>query len=299
MSLSLRQLADRFFAYIAQHNAPGTCYYYRLHVNRFVAQVGDIQVSDIRKYHLLEWGRCWHSIQAVQRLFNWACAEMELIERNPFASVKRPRPGRRRRVLQRAEILRALRAAAPDFRAVLVAMCETIARPQEVRKLLWAQLRWDEATHTMTQALIAGDARFELHDYKARERRADPEEPRLIFVTPRLGRLLARVLQRGANVAGHVFVNHAGRPFSKDAIVTRVRRLRRRAGIAADARGERFVAYNLRHTAATNATINGVPDRVLAGIMGHTSTRTTARYQHPSVQHLRDALRKLRKDRPS
>ena len=58
--------------------------------------------------------------------------------------------------------------------------------------------------------------------------------------------------------------------------------------------GENIVAYTLRHTAATRACTSGVPDRVLADLMGHTSTNTTRRYQHPQLEHLADAIKQAR-----
>lgn len=293
MSLSLRPLYAQFLAWIDKHNRPRTVDYYRSFLDRFVAAVGDLCVEELRKHHLLNWGRSWHELQAVQRLFHWAHSEMELIDRNPFATIKRPRPGRRRRILGRDELLRLLRAAAPDFRAFLLAMRETIARPQEIRGLRWELLRWDAALQTREQALIAGDARFELQDYKARERRADPDAPRVILVSARLGRLLTRLAARGEHADGFIFRNSEKRPWSSNAVRLRVKRLRRRTKLERDSRGELLVAYTLRHSGATAATINGVPDRVLAELMGHTSTRTTARYQHLSIAHLRLALLRM------
>lgn len=299
MSVLLSDLAARFFAYMEGRNAPGTVYYYRLHINRFVQAVGNVNVAELRRHHLIEWGKCWHSMQAVQRLFNWAHGTMELIERNPFAAVKRPRPGRRRRVLERAQVLRLLRFAAPELRAFLIAMCETISRPQEVRALRWDQLRWDAEAQTREEALISGEARFELTEYKARERMADPDKLRVILVTARLGRLLSRLLRRGVAADQFVFRNQLDQRWTSNAIRLRVRRLCNRAQLPADDRGERIVAYTLRHTSATNACVNGVPDRVLAELMGHTNTRTTARYQHLSIAHLRAALRRLRMQKRS
>lgn len=299
MNILLADLAQRFFAFIETKNAPGTRYYYRLHINRFVAAVGNMPVADLRKHHLLEWGKCWHSIQSVQRLFNWACGEMEIIERNPFSTVKRPRPGRRRRVLERSQVVKMTRLAAPDLRAFILAMRETIARPQEVRALKWEYLRWDAATMTREEALVSGEARFELLEYKARERRLDPDAPRVILITARLGRFLCRLLRRRPDALGYVFLNSQKLPWTSNALRLRVRRLRDRAKLVADARGEKIVAYTLRHTGATQACINGVPDRILAELMGHTSTRTTARYQHLSYEHLRAALRRMRSQKRS
>jgi site-specific recombinase XerD len=68
-------------------------------------------------------------------------------------------------------------------------------------------------------------------------------------------------------------------------------RLRAKLGLGPDENGEQIVSYTLRHTAATRASARGVRDRVLAELMGHTSTSTTQRYQHLQADHLADAIR--------
>lgn len=288
-------LADAFFSYMVGRNKPGTIGYYRRHIDRFLAHVGPLPIADLRKHHLLTWGKTWHAMQAVQRLFHWAHVDMEFIDRNPFKGIKRPRLGMRKRVLVDADAVQLLRAADVVFRRYLNAMRESIARPQEIRAVKWEHLRWDGDHAGPVQALVAGAAFWELWEYKSQEQRADPDTPRRIFINAVLGRMLAGMAgQRGALV-GHIFTNGKGKPWTSNAIRLRMRRLCRRLGIVEDDRGERVVAYTIRHTAATNATVDGVPDRVLAELMGHTSTRTTARYQHLSKQHLHNAVNRNQK----
>lgn len=287
-------LADAFYSFMAGRNTPGTISYYQRHIKRWIAHVGPVAVDDLRKHHLLTWGKKWHEMQAIQRLFTWAHSVMEIIERNPFKGIRRPRPGQRRRVLTDQEAARVLRAADRDFRAYLLALRESIARPQELRAVMWAHIRWEGDHADMASALRAGDAYFRLWDYKSRERRADPDTPRDIFINARLGRLLARRAAHGPDGQSHIFTNQRKLAWTSNAIRLRMRRLCRRLHLAEDDRGERVVAYTWRHTSATNASVNGMPDRVLAELMGHTSTRTTARYQHPTRQHLRKALNAAR-----
>lgn len=297
MCQTVRCLVDQFLAWMEGRNRPRTIDYYRAFLDRFAEAVAGVPIAELKKHHLLTWGKTWHELQAVQRLFNWACVDMELIDKNPFAKIKRPRPGRRRRVLERREMIAMLWEAKPEMRAFLLAMRETISRPQEIRALRWDNLRLDDESRSIEETLLAGDARFELWDYKARDRRADPDAPRVIFVSARLGRLLCRLRRRGVAGDGFVFRNAQNRPWTSNAVRLRVRRLCRRAKLAPDERGEDVVAYTFRHTSATHACVNGVPDRILAELMGHTNTRTTARYQHLSIDHLREALRRLRDDR--
>lgn len=289
--MQISELARLFFVYVEGRNSPGTIGYYRRHIDGFIVHVGDVEVSTLRKHHLLSWGRGWHQIQAVQRLLSWAHVDAELVDRNPFKGVKKPRIGSRKRVLSDRETARILRGAGRVFRDYLLAMRESIARPQEVVALRWSDLRWEHDHRDAESALLAGDAYFELAEYKSRERRADPDVPRIILVTPRLGRLLVRLRRRPCfDPSGPVFLNSLGRPWTTNAARIRMWKLRARLGLGLDGRGEPVVCYTFRHTGATRKTIAGVPDRLLAEIMGHTSTRTTARYQHPARDHLREAL---------
>lgn len=51
--------------------------------------------------------------------------------------------------------------------------------------------------------------------------------------------------------------------------------------------------HTLRHCTATHLTIRNVPQQKIASILGHSDLRSTMRYQHLSVEHLRDSLNML------
>lgn len=51
--------------------------------------------------------------------------------------------------------------------------------------------------------------------------------------------------------------------------------------------------HTLRHCTATHLTIRNVPQHTIASILGHADLRSTMRYQHLAVGHLRDPLNKL------
>lgn len=290
MALTVQELIGSFLCWASNNLAPGTIREYRRHFDRFVAHNGNLQVSELRAHHVMLWGKTWHQIQAMQRLMNWACDQAELCDRNPFKKIKRPPIGERRRILQRPELLRLMRRSCRAFRDFLFGMRESLARPQEIRALCWEYLQWPGEAGTLRAALLAGQAVFVLDRYKAKDRRNDPNTPRIILVRPRLGRLLVRLLDGRGSIAGPVFLNCEGQPWSRNALRLQMRRLRRQTGLQRDHRGEHVVCYTLRHTMATAASASGVKDRILAELMGHTSTRTTARYQHLDVLHLATAL---------
>lgn len=53
---------------------------------------------------------------------------------------------------------------------------------------------------------------------------------------------------------------------------------------------ETITPHTLRHCTATHLTIQNVPQTKIATILGHADLRSTMRYQHLAVEHLRDSL---------
>lgn len=276
---TLGQLADCFIDWLtaealAGRTRPATVDYYRRHVGRWAALVGRRQrLVDLVPYDLERHKRGWHDVQAVQRLFNWGVG-VGLVAVNPFRSVPRGRLGQRTRTLSRSETARLLRTAHPAFRRYLVALRHTMARPQELRALKWSDLQPDGRS-------------FVLRSFKGQQRRSDGVTVRVIMLDAYMRRWVSR-RRRAARPEDHVFLNSQGRPWQGNALVCAMRRTRRRAGL--NSGGELVVCYTFRHTAATAATAAGVRDRRLADLLGHSTTRTTARYQHLSAAELGEAI---------
>lgn len=290
---TVQELTTLFLEWSAKNCSPGTVAGYRRHLERFARAHGDTPLTQLRPFDLTSWDTRWHPLQAVQRLFSWAHESAGIVDRNPFRTVKRPPAGRRRRILDRVEVVKLMRRARPDFRAYLLALRESIARPQEIRAVCWEELSILDPGRTIVQELRDGRGAFFLEEYKARKRRLDPSAPRIVPVSPRLGRLLARLAGRRRFLFGPVFLTGSGKSWTANAVRLRMSRLRDLVGLGPDHRGERVVCYTFRHTAATEACSLGIRDRLLAELMGHTSTRTTARYQHLQADHLLSAAREL------
>lgn len=206
---------------------------------------------------------------------------MGLLKNNPLRSVPKPILGQRERILTPKEAAHLLRGSDRDFRTFLLAMRHTIARPQEVRAFQWFHLVYEPAPM------------FVLRDFKAKARRKDRASVRLIPLDDRMVRLLNRLAcKRQPHPDDFVFLNGQGKPWTANAVRCRMRRLRDKLGLGPDENGEQVVAYTMRHTAATRACSRGIRDRVLAELMGHTSTTTTQRYQHLQAEHLSDAIKR-------
>ncbi len=296
--MKLSELIASFLSWAERFREAGTVANYRRHLERFQAHAGDLEAGEVKAHHLLAWGKTWHEIQAVQRLFSFAVNDAEFMERNPVRRVKRPPLGYRKRILPRATMKQILRKSSKPFRNFLFAMRESLCRPSEIRRLSWEFLFWEGKPKGLEDALKAGQALFVFDEFKGRKRRSDAQAPRVDPVSARLGRLLWRLSKGGQEMTGEVFRNAEGNPWTNNAVRLRMRWLRRKLKLQKDHRGENVVAYTFRHTMATEAAAAGVRDRVLAELMGHTTTRTTARYQHLQVEHLQAAMRNLHRRRP-
>lgn len=294
MECTLESIVSLFLNWTAANRAPGTAQGYRRHLERFMRFVGSTPLHELRAWHLMTWGKTWHQIQAVQRCFSWAKNEAELIDRNPFSRVKKPTPRGRRRILSPREWGALLRAAKPDFRRLLITARETLCRPQEARALRWEWIHHDGTASTTAPALLSGQAYFRLSDFKARERRRDPHAARIIPITPTMGKMLLWLGGGKIPTSGEILKTWRGSAWTKERIRQRMRTARRRAGLLPDRSGEKVCLYTIRHTMATMASARGVRDRVLADVLGHTTTRTTARYQHLDVSHILDAMARIR-----
>jgi integrase/recombinase XerD len=298
MSMRLKSLMSQFLDWCEVNRRPKTTESYRHQLDKWSQCVKNKTIDRFVPADLSRHSKSWHRTQAVQRMFQWAVDEIEALPRNPFAKVTRPPAGQRIRIMTPTQLSRLFRRARKPFREFLIGMRETLARPQEIRQLQWEWLMPDPGwIGTLDEALAAGRAMFVLWSYKARDRREDPSEPRKILINRRFGRLLIRKKRKLPELRGPVFTNRCRRPLTANAIRCSMRVLRKICGIKPE-QGENIVAYTIRHSISTLASGPGkVRDRMLADLLGHTNPKTTRRYQHLQVDHLRigmDAIEQLR-----
>ena len=297
MRLTVRSLVTQFLRWAGNALAPASVAAYKHQLNKIPPRVRKKDAKRCRPVDLTEWAKTWHEAQAVVRLFNWAVEDAKLIRSNPFAAVRLPGRGQRKRIVAQAVLRRFMRSGRHSSRRFLMALRETLARPQEIRLACWEELQAEEIDMPIDVALREGRALIVQPEFKDRRRRHDATRPRVLLVSRRLGRLILRQAVPGQCMTGPIFRNNLGRPWTKNAVRCLMRRLRKRLRIDADARGENVTAYTFRHSLATLAASRGVTDRTLADILGHVETRTTARYLHLQVGHLRAAMERFAPDR--
>lgn len=292
-SITVRAAAEQFFEAISADVEPSTMALYRLYVGRFVQTHGAKALGDVSPAIVRSWGKTYHPVQAVQRLFSWCHREARLLENNPLEGMRKMPRGRRLRVVERTVAVSLRRRAGRAFRRLLLALDLTIARPGEWRKARWHDLRVAGLGVAQAGDLVAGRAFLFFDTFKARSLRRDRFAVRIIPVPARLGRLLARLLEGAASPASHILTNSRKKPWTVNAVRCAMRALRRRCDVAADHRGENVVAYTLRHSGATQAVACGVELATLAGVMGHSDVRQTWRYVHLSAGWLAKALERI------
>lgn len=289
-SMRLKNLIAKFLQWCEKCRKPNTTDGYRYSLRKFLRHAGNKPINKLLPVDLETYARTWHDVQSVQRLFQWAKDSLRLVKENIFAKVPRPPAGQRNRILDPRELARYLRKTRNRFRDFLFAMRETLARPQEIRALYWTMLQSEVPRLSIDEALAAGRAIFVMRDYKSRERRNDPNAPRIILVSRRLGRLLLRLRTRATSLDGPVFLNSLRKAWTGNSVRCRMRRLRKKFNLPADDGKENVVAYSLRHSMATYAIARGVNLKIVSELLGHTDIKTTMRYLHMQVEHLRKGI---------
>lgn len=291
----VRDAVPLFLEGIETMVSPNTLAFYRHYLTRFVEDAGDVPLKDVSPVVVHRFSTKYHPVVAVQRLCSWARLEAHLIKRNPLQGMKNPRHGHRRRILSDLERVRLLRACRPSFRAFVLAMLESIGRPGEIREVKWGNIRTSGKPTFSVDNLVDGQAFFWLDKFKAQNKRGDRYAIRLIPISARLGRLLARMWGDGRQLGDVIFQNRDKRGWTSNAVRCQFRRVRLRAALGADVRGERVVAYSMRHTAATAAAGAGLKAFTLAELMGHSDIRMTQRYVHFRPDHLIEATKAISK----
>jgi integrase len=274
------ELVNQYLDWSELHHTPGTYRWYQTYLISFGNSIPNgLRLSALAPFHITRWvdricppattspSTRHGAIRAVQRAFNWA-EEQGLIDRNPVRRMPKPRPRRRESYLwpqQYEALLGAIRDAA--FRDLVEVMRHTGCRREEARKVTAAEFNKQDRCWDLPAGFTA----------KAIRSRSVPLDARAFEICER------RAVQYPD---GPLFRNTRGKPWRKNALVNRRRRLRRNLGFY-------VCPYSIRHTFATDAIVRNVDLVTIAEIMGHTDlTMLQKVYQHVSqrLDHLRKGM---------
>jgi integrase len=200
-------------------------------------------------------------VSTLKRILAWAVEE-QMLGKSGLTSMRLSK-GQNRKAMLSLDDHRRLVSETKDgqFRALLWFAWWTGCRPSELRTLRWEHLKPDCDMAVMQEHKNAKTT----------------GKPRLIFFPPNA----AAILRRHRRKAGWVFVNTRGRPWTKDAVVCRMKRLRERTGLDG-------TAYAYRHSFATRALEQGLGPADVAELLG-TSIEIISR----NYAHLGDDQRRL------
>lgn len=283
--LTFAQLVERFQAYRRGRVSPDTHAVTDCYLRALVAVLGDRPVPSLTGPDLAgtvdghaAWGPTTRNvvITRLRTLYRWA-VKMGLAPNDVTADLTKPtvRVRGSEIVLAPDAVARLLAAAPEALGSILVCLYDTGARPGEVIRVTAGDFRPAEKVWVL--------ARHKTVRHTGR--------PRVIHLTDRVVELcLARTSRYPT---GPLFRSPRGLPYKAAANVDKAfRALRAKLGL-----GTEVVPYSLRHGFVTEALGNGVPDTLVAALVGHTGTRLIHQvYSHVGEQSrvLKEALVRIR-----
>jgi integrase len=205
--------------------------------------------------------------------FRWA-EQTGLLASNPLRHLRKPCRSVRTTLplISADEHARLCEAATPAFRRFLQVLHMTGARPSEVASITAENFDAEAAVVCLSEHKTA---------HKGKQR--------VLYLSPEAVAILREQAERYDS--GYLFRNRHGTKFTKNAIGLVMRRLRKRAAIG------HATAYCYRHSFATDALANGVPDAQVAALLGHSGTAMLHKhYAHlgAKARALREALGRVR-----
>jgi integrase len=284
--LKVTDLLRAFLQHSAANNAPQTFAWYQSFLANFDDLHGSLKPHQVTPQIVDAWlnsNKGWKgcrrgAVIALKRAFNWA-AENNKIVKNPLRSYKKPPARSRERFLtveERKKIFDNY-PAGDCFRDFLFALENTACRPGEVSTV--------NAGHV---GLRTGVWVFDEH--KTEDKTG---EPRVVILTPAMVELTKQLMVK--HPEGPLFRNEDGKPWTRNAIRCRFRRVRMKLGLGGD-----LVAYLYRHAVATDLLESGTGIAQAAEILGHKGTDMIMKHYQKLKQrrdHLRQQIERAREDK--
>ena len=269
--VTVDELAREYLAELQRRVTPRTHVVATGYLKAFREQYGSQSAQSLNRREVAKWvgsRPTWSDTTAahvacrVVALYNWAASE-GFIPTNPLKGMAKPTARSRgaESVMGLADYRRLLEAAPPYLRDVLTALRDTGARPCEVLSVTADDFH---AAHSV----------WVLRRHKTSHKTG---KPRVVHLTANVAETCQRLAAKYP--AGPLYRTATGKPFPVSYYLPRlVRELRRELGLP-----ESVIPYGLRHGFATDALAQGVPDALVAELLGHAGTGMLHRhYAHLS-----------------
>jgi len=262
---TVRQVLDAYWQWAQSNLAEETCKPRKGVLRAFGKTIpSTLKASSLRAFHVQNWidnsprvkspTTISDRITLIKGIMNWAVS-MGYLEANPIDKMPKPSRVVRQEFLPPDTWQRVLDLATDqEFRDFLEVMLSTGARPQEMHKF--------EADHF-------DGARLVLPILLSKGRRSN----RVVFLPPEALEIVERLAQQ--HPEGKLFRNSRGRPWDRNSVRCRFRRLKRELNMP------NLTATTLRHSFAHHRLTSGQDSLTVAKLMGHVDTRMVAtRYGH-------------------
>ena len=219
-SESLLEICDRFLDWTKQHRKADTFQWYRIRLQDFLAGNSNLQISDLRPFHVQQWVDSYpdhaamtrrNNIRAMKRCLRWALKQ-GYIDENPIAHMEMPSAQARDKVIT-SEQFEELLGYVTDraFRDLLTVTWETGCRPQESLRV--------EKRH-----VDLANSRWVFPRSEAK----GGNMPRVVYLTEPAKCIVERLVL--ANPQGKLFRNSKGRDWNKHSVGCAFGRVQLRMG---------------------------------------------------------------------
>jgi integrase len=279
--MRLGELAHKYLEWVSENRSESTYETRLVSIQAFIGFIGPCMVSQITRARLMEfyvWARKTHGYGAnrgnhlcrdMRTMFRWA-EENEIcdcpVRRFPPISESPPKT----KVFNDEEITLLLNHITDDeFRDMLVFGLLTGLRPQELRCLRWSEVKQD--------------ANHKYYVFIEQHKTAKMTTVPMVRSVPLSDDAVTIIHQQEQRhpKSELVFLNNDGTPYTSHAFRRRLTRACTRAKIP------NRPPYALRHKFASMHAEDGTNIVTLGQLMGHTNTRTTARYITATAAHHR------------
>lgn len=276
---SVKIVIDGFLADAEGRVSPECLRQYRKHLLRFAKRFGarpavSVTPAEAEAYaRKPEWAASTRNgvLGSIVSAYRWA-ERSQIIARNPLQGLRKPaKASRGAKALISAEAHATLcEHAEPLFRVFLQLLWLTGARPGEIASLQAEDIDLKQGVAVLTE-----------------HKTAHLGKSRILFLSAEA----VRIIRAMGKTDGLIFTGENAQPLTANAIGSRLTRLCVKAGV------KHCIAYGYRHTYATDALANGVPDAQVAALMGHAGTAMLHKhYSHLTAKTkvLHDALASVR-----
>jgi integrase len=282
-SLTAEQLVRAYLADGERRLQQNTLRVTRIFLEDFSRKYGKTLAKDVRRFQVEQWVQghpTWNpSTENLAKtklvaLFHWGVAQ-GLLSATPIRGIRKP-PQRSRgveAVVSPEHLALILNAAESCFRNVLLTLYETGARPGEVTSVTASEFFPDQGAWVLR-----------------RHKNAHKGQSRVVYLTPRVTALCMALAEKYPT--GPLYRNQWGRPYGRCGLSKRLSWLCQRLGLP-----KGITVYGLRHSFATDSLAAGVPDAVVAELLGHSGTAMLHRhYSHLTAKTkvLKEALGRVR-----